>query len=243
MDKFIHLLFWVRGFFFPESCALCGKNLINVSEICYCLCQECLSLIEEQFNASQEEKKCNLCNKTLISEIETCLLCRNGTLYSYDRLWTLFPYTGKFRTLLTAYKFGKKLALANYFTEKVINLIQETAELKEVCLIPVPPRPGKIKNTGWDQVDYLVRRISKLSKGSIRVYRCLERRKSKIQKQLNRKDRLENMKGRIFLNDIVPLTAIVIDDVITTGSTIEVCSSVLKDAGAQKVYGLCLFYD
>jgi ComF family protein len=243
MNKLIHFLFWARSFFFPESCALCGKILIDVSEIQYCLCQKCYLLIEEQFSASQEGKKCNLCNKTLISEIETCLLCRNGTQRSYDRLWTLFPYTGKFRTLLTEYKFGKKLALANYFAEKIIKLIQETTEMKEVCLIPVPPRPGKIKNTGWDQVDYLVKRVSKLSKGSIRVYRRLKRLESKVQKQLNRKDRLENMKGRVYLNGKVPSTAIVIDDVITTGSTIEVCSSVLKDAGAQKVYGLCLFYD
>jgi ComF family protein len=237
------LFFWVRGFFFPEGCALCGKNLIDVCEIRYCLCQECHSLVEEQFIASQEGKKCNLCGKTLISENETCLPCWNGSQRSYDRLWTLFPYTGKFRTLLTAYKFRKNLALADFFAEKVIELIQETAEMKNVYLIPVPPRPGKIKNTGWDQVDYLVRRICKLSKGNIRVYRRLKRRKSKIQKQLNRKDRLENIKGRIYLNWTVPETAIVIDDVITTGSTLEVCSSVLKEAGAQKVYGLCLFYD
>jgi len=145
--------------------------------------------------------------------------------------------------MLTAYKFGKKLALADYFAEKVIELIKETAEMKDVCLIPVPPHPGKIKNTGWDQVDYLVRRISKLSKRNIRVYRLFKRRKSKIQKQLNRKERLENMKGHIYLNGTIPATAIIIDDVITTGSTMEACSSVLKETGAQKIYGLCLFYD
>jgi len=243
MNKLIRLFFWVKGFFFPEVCALCGKNLIDVCEIRYCLCKECYSLIEEQFTASQEGKKCNLCGKTLISENGTCLPCRNGGRQSYDRLWTLFPYTGKFRTLLTAYKFEKKLALADYFAEKVIGLILENEEMKNIRLIPVPPRPGKIKNTGWDQVDYLVKRISRLSKGKISAYKCLKRRKSKIQKQLNRKDRLENMKGRVFLNGTVPAAAIVIDDVITTGSTMEVCSSVLKDAGARKIYGLCLFYD
>jgi ComF family protein len=243
MNKLIQLFFGIKGFFFPEGCALCGRNLIDVYEIRYCLCKECHSLIEEQFTVSQEGKKCNLCSKTLISENETCLPCRNGSQRSYERLWTFFPYTGKFRTLLTAYKFEKKLALADYFAEKVIELIQKTAELKEICLIPVPPRPGKIKNKGWDQVDYLVRRISKLSRGKICVYRCLKRQKSKIQKQLNRNDRLENMKGRICLYRTVPVSAIVVDDIITTGSTIEVCSSVLKEAGAQKVYGLCLFYD
>ena len=145
--------------------------------------------------------------------------------------------------MLTAYKFKKKFALADYFAEKVIELLLKTEEMKNICLIPVPPRPGKIKNTGWDQVDYLVKRISKISKGKILAYKCLKRKKSKIQKQLNRKDRLENMKGRVFLQGNAPVSAIVIDDVITTGSTMEVCSSVLKDAGAQKIYGLCLFYD
>jgi len=243
MKKINNLFLGLRGFFFPEYCALCGKILINIYEIKYCLCQECYSLIEKQITSSQEEKKCNLCGKSLISENETCLPCRNGSQHSYERIWTLFPYLGKFRRLLTAYKFEKKLALVNFFAEKVIELIQETSELKELCLIPVPPRPGKIKNTGWDQVDYLVRRINKLSKGNIHIYKLLKRRKSKIQKQLNRKDRMENMKGRIYLKGTVPVTAIVIDDVITTGSTMEVCASVLKDAGAQKVYGLCLFYD
>ena len=243
MNKLIQLLFSVRGFFFPESCALCGKNLIDFCEINRCLCHECHLLIEKQFTASQEGKKCSLCGKTLISENETCLPCRNSSQRSYDRLWTLFPYTGNFRTLLTAYKFEKKLALSIFFAEKVIELIQGTSELKDICIIPVPPRPGKIKNTGWDQVDYLVKRISKLSKRNIHVYRILKRRKSKIQKQLNRKDRLENLKGRIYLKGTVPVTAIVIDDVITTGSTMEICSSVLKEAGTQKIYGICLFYD
>jgi ComF family protein len=243
MNKLIQLSLWIKGFFFPETCALCGKILINVCEIRYCLCQECHSSIEEQFIISQEGKKCNLCGKTLISENETCLPCRNRSQCSYDRLWTLFQYTGKFRILLTAYKFEKKLALADYFAEKIVELIQKTEELKETCLIPVPPRPGKIKNTGWDQVDYLVKRICKLSKGNIYVYRSLRRRKSKIQKQLDRKDRLENLKGRIYINGAVPVTAIIIDDVITTGSTMEVCASVLKEAGAEKVYGLCIFYD
>jgi len=243
MNKLISLSLWIKGFFFPEGCALCGKILIDVCEIKYCLCQECHSLIEKQITASQEGERCNLCGKTLISENETCLQCRNGEQHSYDRLWTLFPYMGKFRRLLTAYKFEKKIALADYLAEKIIALIQETSELKEACLIPVPPRPGKIKNTGWDQVDYLVRRIRELSKRNICVYKRLRRRKSRTQKQLNRKDRLENMKGRVYLKGTVPAAAIVIDDVITTGSTMEVCASVLKEAGAQKIYGICLFYD
>ena len=54
---------------------------------------------------------------------------------------------------------------------------------------------------------------------------------------------MENLKGKICLCAKPPETILVIDDVVTTGSTMETCSGVLKDGGAEKVYGLCLFYD
>ncbi len=114
--------------------------------------------------------------------------------------------------------------------------------MREAGFVPVPPRPGKIKETGWDQVEYLVKQILSLSKET-KVCRCLKRSKSKVQKKLDRKERLENMKGRIYLKTAPPKIALIIDDVITTGSTLEVCSEVLKEGGTEKVYGLCLFYD
>jgi len=198
---------------------------------------------------------CDLCGKPLISEIGTCLPCRNAGARSYERLWVLFPYIGKFRKLLTAYKFGKNLALADFFAGKIFEVISEIIsrkipELKDAVIVPVPPRPGKIKDTGWDQIDHLVKRLEKIP-GCLPVVRFLKRRKSKAQKQLSRAERLDNLKGRVYLNKAVTSKVsinankafILIDDVITTGSTIEVCAAVLKEAGAEKVYGICLFFD
>ena len=227
-----------REFFFPQVCALCGGSLIGASEIRYGLCGLCYA----EMSPDQGER-CNLCGKPLISEKGTCLSCRNGAEKPYDRLWALFPYTGKFRKLLTAYKFKKNLALANFFAEKITEIIAANPVLQNAGIVPVPPRPGKIKETGWDQIDRLVRRLEKTGQGRIQVYRCMKRRKSKVQKRLGRAERMENLKGRIFLHGAAPQTALVIDDVITTGSTMEVCSSVLKASGVGKVYGLCLFYD
>jgi ComF family protein len=207
-----------------------------MNEIRYGLCEQCRLGI-----ACAHGEKCNLCGKPLISERDVCLSCRNGPEKTYDRLWTLFPYTGKFRKLLTSYKFTKNLALADFFTEKILEVLDSDPVLKDACIVPVPPRPGKIKNSGWDQIDYLVKRLEK--SGKDRVYcRCLKRRKSKVQKQLGRAERMENLKGRIYLYKKAPKIALIIDDVVTTGSTMEVCSSVLKDGGVEKVYGLCLFY-
>lgn len=132
--------------------------------------------------------------------------------------------------------------MAEFFVEKALEIITNEMMLKDAVIVPVPPRPGKIKTNGWDQVDYLVKRLKKLSKGRISVCYCLKRGKSKVQKRLNLRERMENLNGRIGVHGKVPQTVLIIDDMITTGSTMEVCSAVLKDGGAEKIYGLCLFY-
>jgi len=238
MKTFKKIFLQAKNLLFPETCALCESALIGSGEIRVGICQDCVSSLN---SVPTDNGKCIICGKPLISEVETCLSCRNAR-HSYDRLWTLFPYTGKYRDLLTAYKFGKKLPLADFFAEKIMEVIKNEPLFENAVIVPVPPRPGKIKETGWDQVDYLVKRLKKYLLETS-VSRLLKRGKSKVQKQLNRSQRLENLKGRIQIIGNAPDTVIVIDDVITTGSTMEVCSNVLKEGGAQKVYGICLFYD
>jgi len=246
MNLFKKIILSIRNYLFPGACALCNNSLIYSNEILYNLCRNCRGLI-----VPIQGKKCNICGKPLISENELCVLCRKNenesVMRSYDRLWLLFPYTGKYRKLLTAYKFKKNLCLAEFFAEKIAEIIRENPVLQDAVIVPVPPRPGKIKNTGWDQVDSLVRCLGKHIKNQ-KVYQCLNRKTSRIQKRLNRNERLENLKGRIyfkrkFSKHLQGKPVLLVDDVITTGSTLEVCSKVLKESGAVKVYGLCLYFD
>jgi ComF family protein len=243
MNIFNKIFLWAKNCLFPEDCALCQSAFIAPEEMQFGLCGTCVSSIN---SVPTDNGKCTICGKPLISEFDTCLSCRDGqhsvVQHSFDRLWTLFPYTGKYRKLLTAYKFDKKLPLADFFAGKIMEVIKNEPLLEKAVIVPVPPRPGKIKEKGWDQVDYLVKRLEKHFP-QISVSRCLRRGKSKVQKELNRSERLENLKGRIEINGNAPNTVLIIDDVITTGSTMEVCSALLKEKGSQKVYGLCLFYD
>ena len=238
MSFLLKIFYLVRGFLFPCDCALCAGSLISAGEMRIGLCGRCKASFKLETG-----RRCNLCGMPLISERENCLSCRNGAQHSYDRLWVLFPYTGVYRKLLSAYKFEKNLALADFLAEKVWEVIDAEPELKGACIVPVPPRPGKIKSSGWDQIDFLVKRMEKFRKEGLDVRRCLKRSKSNVQKRLSRTQRVENLRGRIALQGQAPVTALVIDDVITTGSTMEVCSASLKEGGSKKVYGLCLFYD
>ncbi|MCL2719987.1 MAG: double zinc ribbon domain-containing protein [Treponema sp.] len=226
----------IKNILFPDECVICYENLTDLNEIRTGMCLRCLLSIKYE-----KENRCYICGKPLISENEICLQCRTNENRIYERIWMIFPYTGKYRNLLAGYKFKKNLMIINIFLLIIKEVIENEVVLKDAVIVPVPPRPGKIKNTGWDQIEYLVRQIEKQS--NIKVNRCLKRIKSKTQKQLNRNERKKNLEGRILINGKAPETALVIDDVITTGSTMEVCALALKKAGTKKVYGLCLFYD
>ena len=245
-------LFYLREYFFPAGCGGCGESLLTTEDCYYGLCGECRVFFEA---AITEKERCGICGRPLISEREICLSCRageesrNGFYNNYFvKLRTLFPYKGKFRTMLGAYKFGKSLGVGN-FLAKCLYSIREDFEKEageEAAWVPVPPRPGKIRKQGWDQIEYMAALLGKAHKRSghsFPVYRCLKRLPSRSQKELNRQERSTNLKGRILCTRKPPKTAIIFDDVITTGATLNACAEALLEAGTEKVYGVCLFYD
>ena len=242
----------VREIVFPLGCALCRETLFNRQEAAYGLCSDCAA----QFGTGGGgplETRCRVCGKPLISEQNICITCRNlEQPPAYDGALVLYPYTGSGRTLLSAYKFGKHRPLARFFAEKfyrhiqdpsagIGRLIREGGSFADWQWVPAPPRAGKLKEKGWDQIESIARILER--DYSLPISRCLKRLNSQSQKELGKQSRQTNLVGQIIATGLVPRHVILFDDVYTTGSTLNVCASVLKQHGAEHVFGLCLFYD
>ena len=271
--SFQSIIYYLREYFFPFGCGGCGKAL-GPADARYGLCGKCRTSFGI---ALVFGRRCRYCGKPLITEREVCLSCRGqiagvnilreqitreqiaggkeatgNDCYSerIKKLRLLFPYVGRFRGILGSYKFGRSAALGIFFA-RCLSLSLEAFEpdtLEKAAWVPVPPRPGKIKQQGWDQVEFLAKLLGKNAgfthgkAGRPPVRRCLKRLPSKSQKLLNREERLANLKGRIRCVRKPPETALLFDDVITTGATIDACAAALLEAGAKRVYAVCLFY-
>ena len=233
---------YVREYLFPADCPLCGGELLDPEDAWQGLCGPCRAAL-----TMDGDERCAICGRPLISEQGLCLQCREREeagpqgAHVFDRALSVFPYAGKYRKLLGAYKFGKNLSLGNFLAERLAEALDRLPpDSREGVPVPVPPRPGKIRRTGWDQVSYLGSRLAKLGR---RPRRCLKRLPSKSQKELDRADRKTNLAGKIVCVRPPPKTALLFDDVITTGATLDACAAALKEAGTEKVYAVCLFYD
>ena len=130
-------------------------------------------------------------------------------------------------------------------------LKSEWGDLKDVPLVPVPPRKGKIRQRGWDQVQELCQYLKNYH--GFQVLPLLERQSLEQQKKLDRQGRLDNLGKSYSLSKklskklaekklTLPRKVILIDDILTTGVTLETCARALQEAGVEEVYGCTLFY-
>lgn len=229
-------------FFGEEQCISCGKQSFDIP-----LCKKCIGLLKLELNA-RKEKRCSVCGKILLSEKEKCMSCRNSpVMKSTDSVFPLFTYRLWKKKLLFSWKLQDKRALSSLFAQLMYEQMKSIFQSEIPVIVPVPPRPGKIKKKGWDQIDELCNLFE--CRYGLKVLKILKRNTSFQQKKLDREQRLELTKNSYSVNEklikrkkiSVPEKAVLIDDVLTTGITIENCAFLLKKTGVINVYAMTIF--
>ena len=129
-------------------------------------------------------------------------------------------------------------------TEKALTA-EELAELvsPDVLVIPVPVSADRLAERGFNQVELLFGDWSRQQGLEWEAGTLLRRRPTTPQWELDRTQRRENIKGAFFVN--APATVqdrhiLLVDDIVTTGRTLEECAGVLRQAGAESVRALAL---
>jgi len=220
MDKFF---FKLLNLIFPPKCGFCGD--ITMTE--HFICNNCYNLSTQKYI-----DRCEFCGKIAYSGI--CSECKNKDIY-YDKLIFCSEYTEEFRKKIHLYKFSDKKHYYHFFCE----LIYERVKNKKYDLIiPVPISKERYKERGYNQAGLIAKKLAKILEIPYSFDILLKLRNSERQSMQTLKDRKKSVKNVFKIADnknVIDKKILLIDDVFASGSTVNECSRILKEAGAKHI--------
>lgn len=223
----------IASLLYPPACTICSAS-VAASEY---LCAECdakITRIIPPFCA-----KCSEPFAGAISAAFTCANCTHRTLH-FDAAVTAYRSRGIVRRVILDFKYGRQVHLRHPVARWLLAALDDDRLRGRPfnIIIPVPLHPARQRQRGFNQAGLLAELLSVHM--SIQAKPALERiRYTTTQTAFDRAERMENLHGAFRLRknvDVRDLHVLLIDDVLTTGSTLSECARVLKKAGARSVH-------
>lgn len=213
---------------YPRCCVGCGKE---GSFICNSCCQSLLRIMPPL---------CPRCGRSQASGI-LCSTCVSW-LAAIDGIRSPFQFDGVMRKAIHQLKYRNLRAIAEPLAGLLSDCLTARYMPAEV-LVPVPLHSKRLRERGYNQSGLLARKLAKLA-GLPVIDDCLIRKRlaPPQAKTQNVKERRSNVADAFVCRDhrLKGSQVLLIDDVTTSGATLDACAAALKDAGAASVWGLVL---
>ena len=194
------------------------------------------------------EPLCAQCGRPIVSTAVAesispphCHLCRNG-IYAFDLARSFGAYTPRMSRAILLLKYGNVVPLGAWFSRCLATLVKEHPEAFAAdAVVPVPLDRGRLRERGYNQAELIAKPLARLLGIPFRSYLLVRKRPRPNQLRLTRLERWETVRGAYATHKMAQvdkLRVILVDDVFTTGATLDACSRALKGAGAARVVGL-----
>ncbi|MEO1856407.1 MAG: ComF family protein [Rubritalea sp.] len=217
-------------YLYPPSCHHCD---VPTEDGRY-LCKECISA-----SSRVEPPFCERCGESYDGKIDAPFLCHNCQHLEFNFLFAraALRNTSANHQLVVDFKYLKKFYLANEFAlfcKDVMLNDRRFAELPLPVIIPVPLHWWRKWHRGFNQASEISRQLALHTNIPTRIA-LSRKRNTETQTRLGRNDRLKNLEGAFTFRKLEPhfKSAILVDDVFTTGSTATACAEVLKKHAPQ----------
>lgn len=213
------------------TCLLCSKEIKSGY-----LCAECESKVKRNI-----KNRCERCSRPTVSvEDNLCEQCKRQATVNFDKVVAPFIYEGTALGLIRALKYQDRRDIVDYFAPYMEKEYQSLP--KTDIIIPVPMHKAKYLDRLYSQSEELCNALCERIDRKARVDLVSKIKDTGTQTVLNYEKRQENVKSSFRVLDkkeIKDKSVLIIDDVFTTGATVNELARVLKKAGASKVYALC----
>ena len=215
---------------YPRNCITCNNSLFKHENM---VCNHCyVTLPKSNFHAEEN------------SELERVFAGRVPVIKTGS--YYLFEKSGKIQKLLHSIKYKNNKALAEQVGAWYAQYLKDCKEIASAdVIIPVPLHPKKKKQRGFNQSEEFAKGLSKEFNIPINTTNLIRNQFTETQTRKTKFARWENVEGKFELKDPKELdgkTIILVDDVITTGATIDACYQALSKATGIKISVLSLAY-
>lgn len=230
--------FWSKllNALFPPLCLKCKEICSDAGGIC----SDCFASI--RFVNAPYCDKCGCPVDEVQKEWGFCPCCRKRKKCYFDKARFTVCYDHNISPMILALKYADKTCIVPLFAKWLRNAGKDILPDADM-LVPVPLHLFRTLGRKYNQSALLAKELSRISKIPYCPF-CLKRVKnSHSQGEFSFRDRKRNIKGVFVVNPdcrVKGKTVVVIDDVMTTGATLNECAKVLKEAGAARVYVLTL---
>lgn len=214
------------SYLFPPRCALCRKVLPQTSE--HGICPDC-----DRELPRVTDPRCSVCGKPMHSEFAMpwCADCAGGR--PFERCFVPFRYGGTVRRLITHMKYYGRPEKARFLADEIA---REMGSFRPDVITYVPQNARTDRERGYNQTRLMARELGRLL--NVPVKSALRHSSAGVhQVGLNRSERGKNAR-RLYMpgKKSIAGTWLIVDDVTTTGATLDVCCRLLKAMGCEKVY-------
>lgn len=220
---------------YPPKCIFC-EEIIVIGQPKW-ICEKCRDNIE-----IISGHRCLKCGKPLDNTDNLCKICLQYQ-FLYKKGYCLLYYDGFTREAIHRFKYNNHPEYAKGFSKLIYEYSEDKSFFEADCFIPVPMFPKKRKKRGFNQAELIAYELSKLTNIPIFNDVLFRIKDTKKQSQLNFAERKNNVKNAFKAQNSAKITnknILLIDDIYTTGSTINECADVLIKEGAKNVYSYCL---
>lgn len=227
---------------YPRRCPVCDEIVRNygilsvLSEERQKICPKCMRKLR-----LLTPPWCMKCGKKLTEEKEFCSDC-NRIAHHFERGRALYEYQSVARSVYRL-KYGGRQEYAEYYGEEMARYLKSfLCQIRPDGIVPIPIHRKRMKKRGYNQAALLARALGRCT--GIAVYdKFLVRIKNTTPLKLqNPAERQNNLKKAFIIgeNDVKLKTILLVDDIYTTGSTMDEAARVLKAHGAEKIYFVTL---
>ncbi|MGF7141937.1 ComF family protein [Anaerotaenia torta] len=227
-------------YLYPVRCPVCDEIVLPKGQR---ICKECREKL-----VYIREPRCKGCSKPIeYEEQEYCSDCRRKTFH-YDGGYAVWVYNEAMRTSVAGFKYRGRKEYAVFYIRELVRLYGERIrKLSPDAIVPVPLHRSKYRERGYNQAEVLARGIGRELQLPVYSRLLVRDRKTLPQKKLSDKERRRNLTEAFRVgghpsgkSPSVPERILLVDDIYTTGSTVDACSRILKAHGAKEVYFIVL---